>query len=289
MLKVGDRVRYIRKEKTLKVGDKVKIIGVNWKKANGYIGKDGVVMSKVGKNRAVEIKLKKAEVIVWFPESSLEKIEPEKKPTTEPPEFKVGDDVEIIGFSNIGSRSETLGDIGKIIRIDGYVDPYWVTSKGNQSGLYYPASSLKLVTPKVETPEHKFKKGDRVRIGKNEDDCPTGKATVLKKSDIQYTDDGVWYNVAVDGKPGVYKGGFWVAKDKYMTLIEEPVKSTTFYCCYVDGTGGFAHKHYTEAEAMKEAERLAKQGQNHGRKVHVLKCIASCEVPETPVKWTKGG
>jgi hypothetical protein len=279
----------------MKVGDKVKIIGVNWKKANGYIGKDGVVMSKVGKDRAVEIKLKKAEVIVWFPESSLEKIESDrtltfdststitltnctaKKSTNKPPEFKVGDEVEIIGFSNIGSSSETLGDIGKIIRIDGYVDPYWVTSKGNPSGLYYPASSLKLIT---KEPEPKFKVGDRVKIGKNEDSCPTGDATVFQ-------DAFAWgkgnYYVDVDGKKGIYTGNSWIANEKYMTLITG--KTDTFYCCYVDGTGSFVYKHSTEAEAMEEAERLAKQGRNRGQKVHVLKVIASCEVPETPVQW----
>jgi hypothetical protein len=264
----------------MKIGDKVKIIGVNWQKANNYIGKEGEITSRISKDFGVKVQLKHVKRFQRFPASSLEKIEPEKK--TEETQFKVGDEVEIIGLSLVGY--DNIGEKAVIER-DSFTEAEgWTVKLKNGDRYSYKPSSLKLVTPKVEIPTPKFKKGDRVKIGKNEGRCPTGDATVFQ-------DAFAWgkgnYYVDVDGKKGIYTGNSWVANEKYMRPLKENRVDypETFYCCYVDGTGGFNHKHDTEAEAMKEAERLAKKGQNHGRKVHVLKCIASCEVPETPVQW----
>jgi hypothetical protein len=265
----------------LKVGDKVKIIGVNWQKANNYIGKEGVVNRFSFDNDDIlikHIKLKRGETESWFPESSLEKIEPKKKPSPKPPKFKVGDDVEIVGKS-ISNRVTDIGETYKIKSDEGRYY-YTETLDGRFGGYFYP-SSLKLVTKKEEP---KFKVGDRVAIGKNDDGCPAGTGTVVGFWEDTFINkyDFNCYLVKLDGNNGgMYKDNSFAAHESYTSLIN--VNPDTFFCCYVDGTGGFAHKHYTEAESMKEAERLAKK--ERGRKVHVLKCIASCEVPETPVQW----
>lgn len=135
--------------------------------------------------------------------------------------------------------------------------------------------------------EPKFKKGDRVKIGKNNDNCPMGNATVTKRYD-NFTHGEGWYYVKVDGSKGIYENGAWVAREKYITLLKEPakeVKPETFYCIYVDGTLGYHFKHETLEEAKTEAERLSKQQQNRGRKVHILQEISYCITPETPVEW----
>lgn len=56
-----------------------------------------------------------------------------------------------------------------------------------------------------------------------------------------------------------------------------------FYCCYVEGMGGFSHKHSLET-AILEAERLTRK---EDKKVYILEAIRVCEpvVLEPPVKW----
>jgi hypothetical protein len=263
----------------MKIGDKVKIIGVSFSGANNYIGKEGVV-KLIGEDIWVNhIKMKSGEKDNWFPESSLEKIEPEKlpKPSPEKPtQFKVGDEVEIVGYSNLGNDCG-MGSKGVIESISPRSGDYWVSP----IGLYIPASSLKLVTHK----EPKFKVGDRVKRRTN------GKVYIIKDV-IPPMVDGYKHNhyhyMLENWSPAQDVEWLDPVEENRVDYPDKPGSMNpvpTFYCCYVDGTGGFAHKHDTEAEAMKEAERLAKQGQNHGKKVHVLKCIASCEVPETPVQW----
>ena len=150
----------------LKVNDRVKIIGVSRLKANNYIGKEGVVhiigMNDRRYGSAVfvkGIKMKSGVKTSWFPESSLEKIEHEKLPSPEkPPEFKVGDEVEIIGESYTNNRFH-IGDKATIIT--DYKDgDYGVLFPSGVPGVY-SASSLKLITK-----EPKFKVGDRVRVVK---------------------------------------------------------------------------------------------------------------------------
>lgn len=70
-------------------------------------------------------------------------------------------------------------------------------------------------------------------------------------------------------------------------LSEKPHQEPEqIYTCFVEGTdGGRHHKHFTEPDACKEAERLARQPQNKGRKVYVMETIGYCIVPETPVEW----
>jgi len=51
-----------------------------------------------------------------------------------------------------------------------------------------------------------------------------------------------------------------------------------FYCCFVEGTGGFTVRHLTMGDARAEAMRLAQQPKNHGKKVFVLMPMAYCLV-----------
>lgn len=53
-----------------------------------------------------------------------------------------------------------------------------------------------------------------------------------------------------------------------------------FYCCFVEGTGGFSHKHLTLEEAKKEAIRLAEKT---SRIVFVLEAISYCQIEYPPV------
>ena len=53
-----------------------------------------------------------------------------------------------------------------------------------------------------------------------------------------------------------------------------------FWCCFVEGTGGFSYKHLIEGDARIEAERLAKMPQNHRKKVYILKPIGFCRTAE---------
>ena len=45
---------------------------------------------------------------------------------------------------------------------------------------------------------------------------------------------------------------------------------TKFWCCYVEGTGGFCKKHVNYGEAQVEAERLARK---EGKVVYILEAI----------------
>ena len=267
----------------LEVGDKVKITGVNLGKANNYIGKEGVVHTIVGMNDSYGnyvsvkgIKMKSGTFSSWFPTKSLEKIEPEEREF----KFKVGEQVKIIGYSNLGYDTGTVGEIGIVEDVDGDNTPYWVTSKSNHTGLFYGEESLEKVEP---APEPKFKKGDRVYIKDNAIDCPAGNATVDSFYLYQEKLECDAYRVIND------EGDKYVALERDMTLIDNKItdeqkkeNSDSFYCCYVEGTGGFAYKHSTEDKAVKEAERLARK---ENRKVYVLKAIKSCEIPDSPVKW----
>lgn len=58
-----------------------------------------------------------------------------------------------------------------------------------------------------------------------------------------------------------------------------------FWCCYVEGTGGFRHQHPDMDGAAKEAERLAAQPQNYGKKVYVLETVGCCAAVHPPVTW----
>ena len=277
----------------LNVNDRVKIIGVSWLKANNYIGKEGVV-NTIGMNDSrggsyvfvKGIKMKTGNKWSWFPAKSLEKIEPEEKEL----KFKVGEQVKIIGYSNLGCDVGTVGEIGIVENTDGMHSPYWVTSKSKPSGLFYGEESLEKVEP---APEPKFKKGDRVYIKDNAINCPAGNATVDSFYLYQEKLECDAYRVIND------EGDKYVALERDMTLIDNKItaenrvdypkddeqkkeNSDSFYCCYVEGTGGFAYKHSTEDKAVKEAERLARK---ENRKVYVLKAIKSCEIPDSPVKW----
>ena len=53
-----------------------------------------------------------------------------------------------------------------------------------------------------------------------------------------------------------------------------------FYCCFVEGTGGFAKKHDTFESARIEAERLCKK---EGKRVYILTPMITC-VPGAP-EW----
>ena len=271
----------------LKVNDRVKIIGVNVDGSNNYIGAEGNVNS-IGHIYAYVkgIKMKSGTFSSWFPTKSLEKIEPEEKEF----KFKVGEQVKIIGYSNLGYDTGTVGEIGIVENVDGDNTPYWVTSKSNHTGLFYGEESLEKVEP---APEPKFKKGDRVYIKDNAINCPAGNATVDSFYLYQEKLECDAYRVIND------EGDKYVALERDMTLIDNKItaenrvdypkddeqkkeNSDSFYCCYVEGTGGFAYKHSTEDKAVKEAERLARK---ENRKVYVLKAIKSCEIPDSPVKW----
>lgn len=54
-----------------------------------------------------------------------------------------------------------------------------------------------------------------------------------------------------------------------------------FWMVFVDGKQSPIRKHYTQEDAEKEAERLAKL--QRGSKVHILQTVRSCIVEE--VKW----
>jgi len=58
-----------------------------------------------------------------------------------------------------------------------------------------------------------------------------------------------------------------------------------FFMLYVKGRQGPAVKHFSQEEAMAEAERLAQLPENLGKKVYLLEAIGYCEVELTPVTW----
>ena len=305
----------------LKVNDRVKITGVNLGKANNYIGKEGVVHTIVGMNDSYGnyvsvkgIKMKSGTFSSWFPTKSLEKIEPEEREL----KFKVGEQVKIIGYSNLGCDVGTVGEIGIVENTDGMHSPYWVTSKSKPRGLFYGEESLEKVEP---APEPKFKKGDRVYIKDNAINCPAGNATVdslidnkitievgdeveiIGKShtnkinnigrkatvDLDY-EDGDFSVVFSNGIKGVFSSTSLKLLRKAENRVDYPKddeqkkeNSDSFYCCYVEGTGAFYKKH-TESEARKECERLTNK---EHRKVYLMKAIEVCEVPVKPVEWNK--
>ncbi len=53
-----------------------------------------------------------------------------------------------------------------------------------------------------------------------------------------------------------------------------------FYCCFVDGTCGFAKKHFSYMEARKEATRLARKER---MPVFILEAIELGQLAEQPV------
>ena len=60
-----------------------------------------------------------------------------------------------------------------------------------------------------------------------------------------------------------------------------------FWCCYVEGTGGFGYRHLFPESAMVEAERLARLKNNEGKKVYVLSVVAQCHTASPPIEWDK--
>jgi hypothetical protein len=63
-----------------------------------------------------------------------------------------------------------------------------------------------------------------------------------------------------------------------------PENIPTFFCCYVEGSGGFNVCHSILEIAKQEAERLAQLPSNKGKRVFVLQAILSAKVPD-PVTW----
>ena len=59
-----------------------------------------------------------------------------------------------------------------------------------------------------------------------------------------------------------------------------------FWMVYVWGAAGSKEWRYaSETEAKDEAERLARQHENFGRKVVILEATQYCEVPARSVTW----
>ncbi len=58
-----------------------------------------------------------------------------------------------------------------------------------------------------------------------------------------------------------------------------------FFMLYVEGRRNPTVQHPYRHTAMQEAERLAAQTTNIGRKVYMLETVAVCEVLPGPVAW----
>ncbi|MCK9369938.1 hypothetical protein M0R04_08545 [Candidatus Dojkabacteria bacterium] len=59
-----------------------------------------------------------------------------------------------------------------------------------------------------------------------------------------------------------------------------------FWTTWVEGSmGGYGHQHLTRELANQEAERIALQPANQGKKVYVLELVGCCENPKPPVNW----
>ena len=58
-----------------------------------------------------------------------------------------------------------------------------------------------------------------------------------------------------------------------------------FWMVLVEGTGGCSVKHLNRTEAMEEAERLARQEKNIGKRVDLLEAVGYACVEKVPVKW----
>lgn len=67
----------------------------------------------------------------------------------------------------------------------------------------------------------------------------------------------------------------------------EQIPYSTPIFCFVEHSQGCNYLHPDIETARKEAERLARQPQNIGKKVYILKAVSYCEVKETPVDWTE--
>ena len=194
--------------------------------------------------------------------------------------LKVNDRVKIIGV-NVNGANNYIGAEGNVNSI-GHIYAYvnGIKMKSGTFGAWFPIKSLE----KIETIEV----GDEVEIiGKSHTNKINNigrKATV----DLDY-EDGDFSVVFSNGIKGVFSSTSLKLLRKAENRVDYPKddeqkkeNSDSFYCCYVEGTGGFAYKHSTEDKAVKEAERLARK---ENRKVYVLKAIKSCEIPDSPVKW----
>ena len=58
-----------------------------------------------------------------------------------------------------------------------------------------------------------------------------------------------------------------------------------FFMLYVKGRQGPAVKHFSQEEAMAEAERLAQLSENLGKKVYLLEATEYCEAEIKPAAW----
>ena len=70
------------------------------------------------------------------------------------------------------------------------------------------------------------------------------------------------------------------------TVVLEEKMYEKFWTCLVEGTdGGTHHRHANTSDARVEAERLARQPQNRGRKVFIMESVAYYRAPEAPIEW----
>jgi len=68
--------------------------------------------------------------------------------------------------------------------------------------------------------------------------------------------------------------------------VPEKTQDARFWECYVEGTNGGKHvRHYLQAEAEVEAERLARLPNVNGKTVFLFECKAKCKAELSPVKW----
>ena len=67
------------------------------------------------------------------------------------------------------------------------------------------------------------------------------------------------------------------------TVGYKAVRSDKFWCCYVEGTGGYTYRHAARPLAEQEAERLARL--NEGKKVYVLETVCHCIAEPAPVTF----
>ncbi len=205
--------------------------------------------------------------------------------------LKVNDKVKIIGVNTWGANNY-IGYEGKVNKLNGGFAHDKILVKdikmktGNKESWFYKSSLEKI------EPETQFKVGDAVEI--------VGKAPVYGKMFFGKTGiiieidkyggnckNLVEFNKTLGGKLWYPDSSLKLVTPKKEETMKEPVTPATFYCCYVDGTGGFSYQHPTSEEAEQEAERLANQSKNIGKKVHVMKEISYCIVNKNPVEWNK--
>lgn len=70
-----------------------------------------------------------------------------------------------------------------------------------------------------------------------------------------------------------------------MGRIEKEMAPSKFWMVYVEGTSHCSVKHFNEAEAMEEAERLLRLPNNAGKKVYLLEVIGFVHFEMMPIKW----